>query len=60
MGICMAFCRDDSSYDYTCEYCKAPLGRDQELFLLPNEGGDKIFCSGSCKNSWNLTYSPSF
>ena len=45
----MTCCRDDSAYDYTCDGCDKRLERDQELFLLPNEGGDKIFCSQECK-----------
>jgi hypothetical protein len=54
----MTCCRDDSAYDYTCDYCSKRLGRDQELFLLPNEGGDKIFCSNQCKECWDNIVSP--
>ena len=53
----MTFCRDDSTYDFTCELCDRGLEREQELFLTPYKKEDKIFCSKKCKEKFiSLTY----
>ena len=48
----MSCCRDDSSYDYTCDECEKPLDREQDLFLLTHVDTDKIFCSNKCKDKF--------